>query len=118
MIYRGNAGVDAPIEGWFFGNRQPPGPRHHKNVFLKYGVHLEGDQCKNPYTPSDKFSISILIDGGPFVHSFKNADGTDLPTEILERVGDYVIYGTDVLHTWTATKQSTIISVQFPDSTE
>jgi hypothetical protein len=112
-IYSGNAIIDGR-GGWFFGDRQPAGPRHHNSVLVKYGLHHTGEECKNPHKCSKNINISILIDGGPFVHYFRTLDTKDLPDVVLERIGDYVIYGPDVTHTWRALKESSVVTFQFP----
>jgi hypothetical protein len=119
--YSGNAITDGQKSGgWFVGDRQLLGSlRYHKHVFIKYGLHHTGETCKEPYKELDKINFSILVGGGPFVHSFKRLDDDILilphPVE-LKKIGDYVIYGTDVKHTWTALKTSTVLTVQFPPS--
>ena len=118
-VLHGNAIRDvSEYNGWLIGNtpqHQGLGLRYHDNVWLKYGLHDPGETCKNPYEKSNKINISILRSGGPFVHSFKCADGQiNLPKAKLSEIGDYVIYGTDVTHTWTAVNESTVLTVKFP----
>jgi len=114
MIHMGNAIIDGR-GGWFFGNHQF-GQRFHSDVFMKYGLHHTGEECRQPYAPSAKMNMSILLEGGPFVHSFKDQAGNQLDDVWLEKVSDYVIYGPDVMHTWKAVKESTVLTVQFPPS--
>jgi hypothetical protein len=83
-------------------------------VFVKYCHHHTGEACKNPYAASDRINLSILASGGPFVHRFKDKHSAmDLEPNVLANSGNYVIYDTDVLHTWEALGSSTIVTIQF-----
>ena len=87
------------------------------NIFIKYGLHHTGETCKEPYKESDKINVSILLEGGPFVYSFKRRDNDAMifpDPVVLEKIGDYIIYGTNVKHTWSALKEATVLTVQFP----
>jgi hypothetical protein len=80
MIYRGNTIIDGyGGGGWLVGDRQLLGSlRYHLNIFIKYGLHYTGETCKEPYKESEKINISILVEGGPFAHSFKRRDNDAL----------------------------------------
>jgi hypothetical protein len=112
--HSGNALIDGSPTGWFYGSFQS-GSRHHPRVFLKYALHYAGEECKQPYKEVDKINITLLIDGGPFVHSFRDR-GTkaQLPNVALEKPGDYVVYDPTVLHTWKAIERATVVTIQFP----
>ena len=114
-IYKGNALIDGHA-GWFFGDREPPSPRYHKDVYVKYATHYSGDQCRHPYVPSRNMSLVLLINGGPFVHFFRDSEGIKLHDVALDQSGDYVIYGPEVSHSWTAMRESTVLTIQFPPS--
>lgn len=117
-FYCGNTIIDGG-GGWFFGNRQPAGFRHHENVFVKYGLHQAGETCDHPYDKEKqlkKMNISILIAGGPFVHHFRRRDNdADIPeAATLISAGDYLVYnGTDLTHTWKALRETTVLTIQF-----
>jgi hypothetical protein len=117
-IHRGNAVIDgARFGGWFIGDRPTQqGLCYHRDLLLKYGVHAAGEECQNPYQASLRLNISILVDGGPFVHCFRNLDGSDAGNTTLENPGDYVIYDNKVTHTWQAVNASTILTVQYPSN--
>jgi hypothetical protein len=113
--HKGNAIIDGyKTGGWIVGNKPSmAGLFKNTDVFIKYGLHHNGDECKQPYQPSSKINVSILVYGGPFMYSFKDYSGNDLSDQVLEKPGDYVIYGTNVTHTWKALRESTVITVQF-----
>ena len=113
--YFGNALRDGQ-SGWFFGDRQPLGSRFSEVVCMKYACHAPGEQCEHPYERSGKAAVVILVDGGPFVHSFENLGGIRLPDVILNERGDYLVYGPDLLHSWHAISRSTVLTVLLPPS--
>jgi hypothetical protein len=94
---------------------------HHDKVCIKYGLHHTGQESKEPYAVPKRIytNISILISGGPFLHRFRSKiDGRDFEPNILINVGDYVIYGPDVVHMWKALKEAAVITVQFEPNTD
>ena len=114
-VCSGNAKGDGS-GGWFLGDRQPPGSRYHENVFIKYGRHKRDDVCAQPHKEMPTMNVSILVEGGPLIHFFKQINGVDLPDVEMKEIGDFVIYGPDVTHTWKATGDSVVVTMQFPPS--
>ena len=123
LIYDGNAIIDG-AGGWLIGDRQDEGSlRRRQCVLIKYGIHHAGQECKEPWRAQpDKVTVSILIEGGPFIHWFHVDSDEKLPVSdraiedkrVLEKVGDYLIYEPAALHTWKAVKESVVITFQFP----
>jgi hypothetical protein len=126
LIQSGN-GITDGGGGWFIGNFQAINTRRHReNILVKYGIHHAGQECAHPFDPQEKqpykATVSILVEGGPFVHWFRNdpdkkvpfSDGTTEDVRVLERVGDYLIYEPAALHNWKALGNSVVITMQFP----
>lgn len=121
-IYNGNAITDGG-GGWFIGNWQATGTmRNRSGILMKYGIHHAGEECADAWKTVDKVTVSILLDGGPFVHWFRNdpckitpfSDGTKEDVRVLERAGDYLIYEPKVLHKWKALRDAIVLTMQFP----
>jgi mannose-6-phosphate isomerase-like protein (cupin superfamily) len=109
-VYVGNAGVDAPLErGWLLGHFMPPemGVRHSADVEIKWGVHPPGDRRAQWASGERRTALLVLISG-----RFR----VELPdqTVLLDKQGDYVVWGPGVDHSWWAEEESTVLTVRWP----
>jgi hypothetical protein len=112
--YFGNAKVDQVRNtGWFVGQFVPPelGLRHQNDVELKWGIHLDGEKRSHPWANGNGTTISVLIRGTLHValHS-----GGESQMVTLQKEGDYIIFGPDVVHSWEAVGDTVVFSVRFP----
>ena len=108
-VYVGNANVDAPLDrGWLLGHFKPPGdPRHSEDVEIKWGVHPAGDERAVWVENEVRTALLILISG-----RFR----VELPgrSVLLEKPGDYVVWGKGIGHSWRAEEPSTVLTVRWP----
>lgn len=112
--YFGNAATDQVRgSGWFVGQFVPPelGLRHQTDVEIKWGLHPGGDKRPQPWANGNATTISVLIRGTLMVSIY--ADET--PRVItLAKEGDYVVFGSDVVHSWEAVGETLVLSIRFP----
>ncbi len=108
-VYVGNATPDAAGDhGWLLGHFKPPGdPRHSDDVEIKWGVHPPGDERAQWTTEEKRTALLILISG-----RFR----VELPgrSVLLEKQGDYVVWGRGVDHSWYAEESSVVMTVRWP----
>lgn len=113
-FYFGNANVDQVRgSGWFVGQFVSPniGLRHQTSVEMKWGFHNVGDKRPKPWANGNGTTISVLIHG--ILHIKFHLD--DAPrVVILQKQGDYVIFGPEVVHSWEAESDALVLSVRFP----
>jgi hypothetical protein len=113
-FYFGNAAADQVRgSGWFIGQFVPRelGLRHQADVEVKWGVHPDGDRRPRPWANGNGTTISVLFRGMLRVR-FHAGGGTQLVT--MEKEGDYVVYGPDVVHSWEAVGDTLVLSIRFP----
>ena len=113
-FYFGNANADqVRNSGWFVGQFVPPelGLRHQTDVELKWGVHTDGDKRPHPWANRNGATIAVLIEG--VLRVTFHVEGTQEEVTLQTR-GDYVIFGPDVVHSWEATGDTTVLSIRFP----
>jgi hypothetical protein len=114
LFYFGHAAADdVRGSGWFVGQFVPPelGLRHQTDVELKWGLHADGEKRSRPQANGNATTISVLIYGLLRV-SFHVDDAEQVVT--LERQGDYVVFGPDLVHSWEAVGETLVLSVRFP----
>ena len=118
LIHKGNAILDGG-GGWFIGDKQAPGsPRYRNKMFVKYGIHSAGEQSKPASPVKPLVTVSILIEGGPFVHWFEKADkskftnGAEKVVVTLKDIGDYLLYEPGIDHSWKAIGNSVVLTMQ------
>ncbi len=113
-FYFGHAARDQ-IEnsGWFLGQFVPEeaGLRHQTAVELKWGLHKDGERRSAPWATEVSTTVAILIKGGLRVE-FHLGAMTQVVT--LDKQGDYVAYGPDVVHSWEAIGDTIVLTVRFP----
>lgn len=113
-IYTGNALRDGTeTRGWIVGSFLPPeaGLRHSKDVELKWGSH-RADQARLEWVTSEERTTVCVLIAGRFEIEFSDH------TVVLERQGDYVMWGHGVNHRWRATEDSTTLTIRWPSITE
>lgn len=108
-VYVGNAGKDAALDrGWLLGHFKEPGdPRHSEDVEIKWGVHPRGDRRARWVRGERRTALLVLI-SGRFRMEFPGRD------VVLERQGDYVVWGRGVDHSWYAEEESVVLTVRWP----
>ncbi|GAB2864092.1 hypothetical protein GCM10022221_75210 [Actinocorallia aurea] len=108
-VYVGNAGVDAPAErGWLMGHFMPEGDaRHSTDVEIKWGVHEPGDERAEWVRGESRTALLVLISG-----RFR----VEVPgrSVLLEKQGDYIVWGKGVDHSWVAEEASVVLTVRWP----
>jgi hypothetical protein len=114
-FYFGNAAVDQVRDtGWFVGQFVPPelGPRHQTDVELKWVIHPDGDRRMHGAEANrNATTISVLISGT--LRTTFEIDGT-MRVVTLQKQGDYVIFGPEIVHSWEALGDTLVLSVRFP----
>jgi hypothetical protein len=113
-FYFGNAALDQVRgSGWFIGQFVPAelGLRHQADIEVKWGVHKDGERRSHPQANGNATTISVLIRGALRVQ-FQVDETTQAIT--LQKAGDYVIFGSDVVHTWEAIGDTVVLSIRFP----
>jgi hypothetical protein len=108
-VYVGNADVDAAGDhGWLLGHFKPADDvRHSDGVEIKWGVHPRGDERARWVTGEKRTALLILISG-----RFR----VELPghSVLLDKRGDYVVWGHGVDHSWYAEEESVVLTVRWP----
>ncbi|WP_370066100.1 signal peptidase I [Streptacidiphilus sp. MAP5-3] len=108
-VYVGNAGADAALDrGWILGHFKEPGdPRHSEDVEIKWGVHPAGDKRLEWVEGEHRTALLVLI-SGRFRMEFRDR------SVVLERQGEYVVWGRGVDHSWVAEEESVVMTVRWP----
>lgn len=108
-VYVGNAGRDATLDrGWLLGHFVDPGdPRHSDAVEIKWGVHLPGEERAEWVRGEKRTALLVLISGRFRVELAGRS-------VLLERQGDYVVWGPGVDHSWVAEEASVVLTVRWP----
>lgn len=110
--YSGNANDDGPQNrGWLLGHFIDPseGVRSTKDVEVKWGIHPAGDK-RTQWTQDDERTTLLLLVSGKF-----RIDLTE-GSVLMERQGDYVMWGPGIDHSWEALDASTVITVRWPSA--
>jgi hypothetical protein len=114
-FYFGNAAADQMLgTGWFVGQFVPPelGLRHQTEVELKWAVHADGEKrLHGAEANGNATTISFLIRGS--LRTTFEIDGTPRMVT-LQKQGDYVIFGPEIVHSWEALGDTLVLSVRFP----
>lgn len=114
-IYLGNAVVDGQkskfwIAGQFmakYNEGSQNDPRVNHNVEIKWGVHKKGDKKVSLAKQKSATTLTILI-SGKFLN---NIDGKQY---LLEKQGDYLVYGPNLFHNWEAIEDTVIATIRWP----
>ncbi|WP_405733271.1 signal peptidase I [Streptomyces sp. NBC_01537] len=108
-VYVGNAGKDAALDrGWILGHfKDLDDPRHSEEVEVKWGVHPRADERLEWVRGEERTTLLVLI-SGRFRVEFPER------SVLLERQGDYVVWGRGVDHSWFAEEESVLLTVRWP----
>ncbi|MFI6031874.1 signal peptidase I [Amycolatopsis magusensis] len=107
----GNAAADsARTKGWLVGHFIPAGnPRHAADVEIKWGTHRQGERRSEWARGGTQTTVSLLV-SGRFRVDFPGGH------TVLARVGDYVMWGPGIDHSWEAIDDSVIVTIRWPSS--
>ena len=94
---------------------QDPELRTSSTVEMKWGHHRKGDQRREWAGCSDKITMSVLVRGKFRLRFRSPADGSKVIERLLEREGDYAIWGTDAEHTWIVEEEAVIFTVRWKE---
>lgn len=108
-VYVGNAAHDGALDsGWLLGHFKPTSdPRHSTDVEIKWGIHPKGERRAQWVTGERRSALLVLV-SGRFRVIFRDSDA------LLERQGDYVVWGPGVDHTWIAEDEAVVMTVRWP----
>jgi hypothetical protein len=112
--YFGNAAIDQVRDsGWFVGQFVPEawGLRHQTDLEVKWGVHPDGEKRHRPWANGRATTISVLVRGSLRVTFYINESPL---TVSLGKVGDYIIFTLDTVHSWEAIGDTIVLSIRFP----
>lgn len=108
-VVTGHAGNAAGDRGWFVGHFFPDAadPRHTHDLELKWAIHEAGTSRPCWALNRTATTIVILITGHYHIH---------FPEEEVSLVqpGDYVLWGPNISHSWTAAETSTLLVIRYP----
>ncbi|MGH6841777.1 MAG: hypothetical protein ACREDV_06750, partial [Methylocella sp.] len=82
------------------------------DVELKWGLHKDGEKRSHPLANGNATTISVFIRGGALRVTF-GVGGTK-QTVTLQKEGDYVVFGPDIVHFWEAEGEPVVLSIRFP----
>ncbi|WP_113699070.1 signal peptidase I [Nonomuraea lactucae] len=109
--YTGNATDDADQHrGWLLGHFIDPTAgniRSTGDLEVKWGLHPAGQQ-RPEWTADDQRTTFLLLIQGRF-----RLDLT-LGSTVLERQGDYVVWGPGIDHSWQAEADSIVLTIRWP----
>ena len=87
-------------------------PDTKPTVELKWAIHPDGERRRGAAAANGHATtISVLIHGA--LRATFHIDGTP-HVVTLQKEGDYVIFGPDVVHSWEALGDTVVLSVRFP----
>ena len=88
------------------------GPRHQTDVELKWAMHPDGERRRGAAAANGHATtISVLIHGA--LRATFHLEGTP-HVVTLQKEGDYVVFGPDIVHSWEALGDTVVLSVRFP----
>ena len=108
--YVGNAVADSEDNrGWLLGHflAGSNGVRATDAVEVKWGIHPAGDSRDSWQTDQQRTTILLLVKGR---FRLELSAGTF----VLEREGDYAVWGPGMDHSWHAEEASVVITVRWP----
>jgi quercetin dioxygenase-like cupin family protein len=113
--YSGNATDDADQHrGWLLGHfiaPETPGSaiRNSDALEVKWGIHPAGQQ-RPEWTADDQRTTMLLLVSGRF-----RLDLT-VGSTVLERQGDYIVWGPGIDHSWQAEADSVVVTIRWPSA--
>lgn len=108
--YTGNAGDDAHAHrGWLLGHfiRPPGSVRSTGALEVKWGIHPAG-QKRPEWSTDERRTTMVLLVSGRFRVELSNGGA------LLDRQGDYLVWGPGIDHTWQAEEDSAVVTIRWP----
>jgi quercetin dioxygenase-like cupin family protein len=108
--HKGNAARDgAPGRGWLVGHfiNEADDIRATKDVEIKWGTHPAGEERAEWSTDEYRTTVILLVRG-------RFSLNLSVESVVLEREGDYVMWGPGVDHSWRAEEDSVVVTVRWP----
>jgi quercetin dioxygenase-like cupin family protein len=109
--YTGNAADDADqYRGWLLGHfidQSEASARTTNALEVKWGIHPAGQERASWTTDEDRNTLVLLVSG-------RFAVNLTVGNVVMERQGDYVVWGPGIDHSWKAEKDSVVITVRWP----
>lgn len=105
----GNARTDgSDYRGWFVGHFMQVGDvRLSNDVELKWGVHHAGEERDAWHDIEHRTTVLLLIRGRFRIN-------LEVGTFVLEKKGDYAMWGPSIGHSWRAEVDSEVITIRWP----
>ena len=108
--YTGNAYADGDAHrGWLLGHFIEPGEtvRATGALEVKWGIHSFGERRAGWTEGEERTTMVVLISG-----RFR----VDLAVGevLLERQGDYLVWGPGIEHSWEALEDSVVLTIRWP----
>ena len=109
--YTGNANDDGEkYRGWLVGHFVAEGDiRTSDAVEVKWGVHPAGQDRPDGWSVGEMRSTAIILVSGRM-----RTELSDGGTAVLDRPGDYMVWGPGIDHTWRAEEDTVLITVRWP----
>jgi quercetin dioxygenase-like cupin family protein len=111
--YTGNAGDDGKdSRGWLLGHfidSTTGGVRSTQALEVKWGIHPAGDTRPEWTVGDSRTTLLILISG-------RWRLDLSVGTAMLERQGDYAVWGPGIDHSWRAEEDSVVLTVRWPST--
>lgn len=114
--YAGNADADAhENREWLVGHfKAPDDIRHDADAEVKVSRHQPGDERPNGWaTGEQRRTYFMLVAGGPFEVTLRRAGETGGKTEVLAKLGDYLVWGPGTDHVWRAVGASQVATFRW-----
>jgi hypothetical protein len=108
--FSGNAAVVArDYRGWFLGHfvPGPDHPLHSRDVEVKWTTHAAGE-TRPEWSPAAPVRTLNLLIRGRFAVLFPGEE------VVLEKQGDFVVFGPDVAHSFRAIEESLVMAIRWP----
>jgi hypothetical protein len=108
--YNANANDDRDTDrGWLLGHFMKPGEsvRSTEALEVKWGIHPAGDKRAGWTTGEDRTTMVVLVSGRFRVD-------LSVGEVLMERQGDYGVWGPGIEHSWEALEDSVVLTVRWP----
>lgn len=120
LIIEGNINKEKQIienqKGWIFGHFVPKKSKFsifkNKNFEVHWGSRKKGDSNENVVYNETSYTLGILLKGKISIILYKNKK--EKKEYLLQKEGDYLVFGPGVPHDWIALKDSLILGVRWP----
>ena len=106
----GNAAADSEgHRGWFIGHFMPDGVQQSHDVEVKWGRHRVGEQREAWQGDEVRTTVLVLIEG-------RFRIDLSVASHVLERLGDYAMWGPGIGHSWQAEADSIVLTIRWPST--